>query len=525
MLLESAPNMLKPARVLFLIVAITLPAFLFAAEPKRDGDWISQEDASTGILLNTMELTITPRSEPVPAFKHRLLASESDLLEGNAAIFYLKAIGFVGHEGNRKNLQDFFERQQEIPHSDWESLPPHGWLNLPMRDFPQEAVRDYLENLKFQEPLIAEATRRRYFTVDRQIDHVDNPISYPLHDIQGMRELVRNQSLRCRLALSENRLEDALRILSQQFTIANHLSQEEFLIPQLIGCAMIGVAWDDALAFSQQADAPNLYWAYAALPKPFFHHTAGVEFESQMLFHQFKALREVDETLRPDAYWNDLIDRILPRMKELGTEARLGDILNDDIATSRTILLQRISESQHGARKYLTEHCQLASEQVSAMSDTHVVFLALVRFYERNSAEQLKWIYLPFWQARTYSPLDDDITFKSQLEQLGWVGSIAELVIGDFDVLATARARVDQKIALLQTVEAIRLYGAAHNSQLPRSLADLPVPAPLDPCTGQPLQYDVQQNGKAILTGHPFAAIQWRLVIQFAAPEPTVNTP
>ena len=66
-----------------------------------------------------------------------------------------------------------------------------------------------------------------------------------------------------------------------------------------------------------------------------------------------------------------------------------------------------------------------------------------------------------------------------------------------------------------RTVEAIRAYGAAHDGKLPPSLDDLPLPAPPEPFTGKPLDY--QYRGKvAVLTGHDMPGLRYRLVIRFA---------
>ncbi len=72
-------------------------------------------------------------------------------------------------------------------------------------------------------------------------------------------------------------------------------------------------------------------------------------------------------------------------------------------------------------------------------------------------------------------------------------------------------------IALLQTVEAIRMYGAAHDGQLPKTLDQLSVPAPQDPFTGKPLEYEYDQD-HAVLTGHKVPSMLYRLVLRFAKP-------
>ena len=73
----------------------------------------------------------------------------------------------------------------------------------------------------------------------------------------------------------------------------------------------------------------------------------------------------------------------------------------------------------------------------------------------------------------------------------------------------SAQTRSQQQVALLQTVEAIRMYAAANASKLPASLNDLPYPAPNDPFTGQPFSYKVDGE-QALLSGEPTPIVQYR---------------
>ena len=61
---------------------------------------------------------------------------------------------------------------------------------------------------------------------------------------------------------------------------------------------------------------------------------------------------------------------------------------------------------------------------------------------------------------------------------------------------------LDQRIALLRHVEALRLYAAEHGGTLPRSLSEVPVPLPDDPLTGKPFRYELAGD-TAHLRGQP----------------------
>jgi len=65
-----------------------------------------------------------------------------------------------------------------------------------------------------------------------------------------------------------------------------------------------------------------------------------------------------------------------------------------------------------------------------------------------------------------------------------------------------AQARLDQRIALLRHVEALRLYAAEHKGTLPAKLTDISVPLPDDPITGKPFRYELK-DGAAHVRGSP----------------------
>jgi hypothetical protein len=65
-----------------------------------------------------------------------------------------------------------------------------------------------------------------------------------------------------------------------------------------------------------------------------------------------------------------------------------------------------------------------------------------------------------------------------------------------------AQGRLEQRIALLRHVEALRLYAAEHDGKLPEKLSDIEVPLPVDPFTGKPFAYKVE-GGTAHVRGSP----------------------
>jgi hypothetical protein len=302
-------------------------------------------------------------------------------------------------------------------------------------------------------------------------------------------------------------------ILGQQYALAAHLGQGDFLITNLVGIAISSIAWTDALELAQHPDAPNLYWAYTALPRPLIDISHSMSVERQFLYMQVKVLREVDKTPRPAGYWQDFIDRFI---KQLGSFASEFGFSSEDSKTNRALLVGYIAASYPGAKRYLIEDYDFTPEQIEAYPTAQVVFLAMVRFYDEARDDYFKWTTLPYWQVNANidrTRLDKNL--KTKANRVGWSAAPAQLLLPAIHAVQTAVARNQQSIALLQTVEAIRMYGAAHDGKLPLTLDDLPVPAPLEPFTGKPLNYE-HHRGFAVLNGHKMPGLRYRLILRFA---------
>jgi hypothetical protein len=483
---------------------------------KEDG-WIVQRDEQARLTVRTKELTLYPKAEPRPALKYRLIPDDFDMLGGNAAIYYLKALGFLEQSHFRRRLDQVHKEasaRAKKEGKEYNEVPPTVWLSTPPMELPLDEVKEYLRLTSFQREFIREAAQRDRFDVDRNLREVDDLIAYHLSEIQSMRELGRTQSLRCRVAIAEGRIDDAIAITGQQFAMARHLGQDEFLVSNLVGMAIAGIAWDDALYLIQRPETPNLYWAFATMPAPLVDLRHSMATERQFLYLQLKVLREVDETRRPAGYWRDFIDRLLPQIGYLGSELNLPSV--SDAKLARAGIVGFIAAAYPGAKEYLLAECTLPPQQVEAYPTAQVVFLATVRFYDQWRDAYFKWTHLPFWQVRTMTEreqLDDAMRLASK--RYGWCTTPANVFLRALRAVRIAAARCDQCIALIQTVEAIRMYAAAHDGKLPPSLDKLPVPAPIEPFTGKPIEYQFLGN-RAVLNGHSMPGMRYRLVLRFA---------
>ncbi len=122
-----------------------------------------------------------------------------------------------------------------------------------------------------------------------------------------------------------------------------------------------------------------------------------------------------------------------------------------------------------------------------------VILLDEKREYEYRRDENSKGILLPYWQGEAF-------LLKSRLRHNP--DTLFRPLVTYCGKIRNSQARLDQRLALLRTVEALRLHAAAHDGKLPEKLADISVPLPVDPITGKSFFYN-KEGDKAILHGTP----------------------
>jgi hypothetical protein len=130
---------------------------------------------------------------------------------------------------------------------------------------------------------------------------------------------------------------------------------------------------------------------------------------------------------------------------------------------------------------------------VQSFPPLQVILLDEKRAYEVRRDEEIKLLALAPWQI-------DALTTNADS------GQDEDALLADLrpHVIKVRRqqARLEQRIALLRHVEALRLYAAAHDGKLPDKLAAVSVPVPDDPFTGKAFGYKFEA-GMAHLHGSP----------------------
>ena len=506
---------MKPRNVfrILILLALLLPQ-ASGDETSRDGDWLVRSEDTSGKRIHTMELTLSPQVEPKPALKHRLLPDPFRMHEGNAALFYLKAMGFFEQDAVRDRVSEFRRQAAEAavqPDGSRQSAAPYIWLELPLAKLPLDEAKEYLRLLRFQEGFMAEAALRKRFELDREIRHVDSPIAYLLPEIQTMRELARTQSLRLRVAVREGRTEDAIRIIGEQLSLAQHLGQDEFFVSNLVGMAVANIAWHDLLFIHRLPDAPNLYWALAAVPPTLTFPQEAWSLERNLLFLEIKQMGMVDAQQRLPGYWDQLSREILEQLPTLDDGRPM---FPDDPDLQRVAMAAAFAAAYPDAKRFLIEQTGMTREQVELLDEVQTVLLASRRHYEIATDETFKWANFPFWQLMGNEAYAESEQYLDT--QNGWFTLPANLLLPAVKSMQRSIPTADAGLALVRTVEAIR-DDAAHNGGLPKSLDNLRLPAPIDPFTGEPLRYE-HRGDHAVVSIVPWPFLEYRLVLRVLEP-------
>jgi hypothetical protein len=288
--------------------------------------------------------------------------------------------------------------------------------------------------------------------------------------------------VRCRGAIADGRYDDAVATAKTMFALARHMQAHPSIIADLIGFAIAGVALGPLEEMIQQPGCPNLYWALTDLPRPFIDLRKGLQMERLMWDPEFALLSSTAPMSEQQ------LVKVRTSLNELSKMEEMKHTL--------TWLDARLKDEKHigAARKRLIE-VGLDEKKVNTFPATQVIFLDEKREYEIRRDENMKWLSLPYWQA------ESGFLASHPPEQGGEDTLFCNLLPALLKVRG-AQARIDRRIAMLRTVEALRLYAADHDGKLPAKLSDLPVPVPDDPITGKPFEYKAD-GSMAELHGAP----------------------
>ncbi len=426
----------------------------------------SRADEAPGNTETPIGLTISPAAAPVPALRYMLLPELSEMNPGNPVQGYLRCF---------MEQQRFFFDKQFVERRD-------KLLTMPLKDLPDADLKDYQGGPLTQVDLAA-----RLDTPDWQIllGIKRDGVNLLLPDLQSVRGLATALKVRFRGEVAHKKFDAALHTAQTMFALSRHLSIHPTLIGDLVGIAVANTAIGPIEELIEQPGSPNLYWALTALPRPLVSLDAGLQGERVMMSVE---LRDLDDAhpMSPDQ-----LERLLAHVDQI---VRVEGMLKSE-SGFRPWLAERCKDkdSIQAARGRLTEY-GLKQDQLEKFPPEQILMLDEKREFEIRRDDLMKLMNL----SETQIALLGGGEYRSGPRR----ALFADAFMPAYIHVRQTQSRLEQRLALLRCVEALRLHAAAHDGKLPAKLGDLAVPLPDDPFTSKAFQYELT-GGVAHLRGSP----------------------
>jgi hypothetical protein len=441
------------------------------------------DDANRTVV--TLEVQPMPVSNP--ALRYPLLPELGTMKPGNPVLGYLKCFGEQTH---------FFNDVTSVENRE-------KWLKMPLHQLPLSEMAGYNAN--------GSALRQADYAA--RLDTPDWQILLQLKskggyllvpELQQMRTLGMALVVRWRAELSARRMDDAVRTAQTTFALSRHLSEYPCAVANNVAMEAAKRGLVELEEMIQQPDCPNFYWSLTDLPSPMIDISKGLQGERVMTAVEFAAL---DTAAPMNAAQLKNVLRQLEQLfeePEAGTpKAEAGNRPQPAPNAAQKWLEGRAADQEYvaAARKRLVAS-GLAEDVVEKLPELQIVLLEMRREYEDQQDNVMKWRGVPYWKA--------EATLLTATPRRQW--SFDRRVT--YVTLMRSAVQLDQRIALLRHVEALRLYAAEHG-KLPARLSDVTVPLPVDPVTGQAFAYEVDGAKATLRTRLPHRPNQPEHVLQY----------
>jgi hypothetical protein len=448
--------------------SLIAPAIARAADPNPADEAAKQE----------VVFSVQPKAPPVPTLKYQLLPTLEEMNPGNPVQAYLKC--FMERNAWFNDPKIVAERDR--------------WTEMPLARLPvQQILRQYSGNLLGNIDYAA-----RLDTPDWQclIGLKKEGGMYLLQDVSSVRTLSYTVDVRFRAQVAARHFDDAIASAKTMFAMSRHFGAYPCFVADMMGVRVLTMGVQALEEMVQQRGCPNLYWALSSLPSPMIDIEPGLRGEQQIYSSvPFTSLGS-DEPMSGNE-----LQKAIDRLDE---SAQFFTAVDDGKkwikGGARRSLESKIADAQNvAAAKQRLIDTGYEAKKLSAFVPLQVIladeYLALKQWQQ----DEIKVMLLPYWQAE---PLL--LAQRKNVLQDGDRGSSLRPFFSPVAGGMTSVAELEQRIAMLRCVEALRIYAAEHGDRLPKRLDDLTVPVPLDPVSGNALSYRL--DGEiATIQGKPTA--------------------
>jgi hypothetical protein len=417
-----------------------------------------------------VRMTVQPMPAPKPALKYQLLPELSEMNPGNPVLEYLNC----------------FSEEQSVFFREEATNEREKWLAMPLKDLPVEEAlwsihrtpkpADYAARLETADWQVLARLKR------------DGPDTH-IGEVSQMRLLAPVLKLRFRAEVAKRDFAEAIIAAKTIFALSHHLGEHPTAVGELVGIHIAHEALDTLEEMIEQPGCPNLYWALTNLPDPLIRLDKGVSDERMTFANEFALLDE--RSPMSDAQVQRVVTSFVQLTQWVGAPTAHK---KENKFLDRINALIRNKAGVDAARKRLPEFLPIEAG-FDKFPPSQVILLDEKRKYEILRDDVAKLMSLPYWQAEAELAENSK---KSKDENESLFASFA----ADFNIMRMQQVILQQRIALLRSIEALRLYAAEHDGKLPAALADVPVPLPVDPLTGKPFTYNLE-GATAKLRGTP----------------------
>jgi hypothetical protein len=443
------------------------------------------------------KLTLRPAAAPTPALKYVLLPDLADMRPGNAALHYQRAHSFEWWDNLRRQPYYF-----EIA----------DWLDRPFKDVPRDKV-DFVRGFNALKEVDLGARRESCdWEMTERVRKEGIFLLVP--DLQGFREYATLLAMRCRLQIADGDYPKAVYTLQTGMALGRHVAEAPLLLNSLVGSNICYRMLDRVEELIQTPKSPNLYWALTNLPRPLIDLRKPMQGDRLSLEAAFPDLRTIEsEPLSPQAQ-----QRLLKKLNDPEFRSLFGEDRHSGWQQKFGFLPAAL-KAYPGAKRALIAQGWKAAE-VEAMPVLQVILIDALQQYRRLSDDALKWVNVPYAQARARLRKLDHQIKETEKEHPGASPFLA--FVPHIQRVYEVTLRLERRVAALRCVEALRLYAAAHGGKLPAKLSDISeVPVPDDPVTGKGFIYQVDGDrvtlrDPPLAGGQPalFAPLHYELTFQ-----------
>lgn len=427
------------------------------SKPIRTGGLTTYEEGSA---ISTRTLILHPRASKNVA-RSRLFPSAAELKRGNAAPIFL-----------RQNFEawEAMKARREMDAKDYLSVPLENLVASDIERYKGLVIRlDEMRRVAYRERAGWE------YPID------EGPIvNILLPDVQESRLHARIMVTFARAAILRGNFDEAEEWIRLTMGLGKHVGETPFAVTRLVQISQTNMALSTFEELIQHPDADNYYWDLTSIPRPLVSVRDTLQLESAIIEKTVPELKNPDG-ITTDEQWMELASRILEFM---------GDPFPDPRSPEGYSELLKFTEI---SRERLPKVAPELSARIESMSDAEVG----LRYFGLRVQAAKEILSAPaLLEPHLAIPKTMEAFKKVQLDHEGEL-PVRVLLSGFETQFLVSTSLGEQHIAMLRVVESLRDYAATHDGLLPRSLADLNLPAPDDLLSNAPFQWTVADDRKS----------------------------